>query len=244
MPGVTYFKPAGIPLRALEENLLSLEELEALRLRDHERLSQIDCAQKMNVSRPTFQRILASARRKIADTLLAGKALRIEGGNYELKGPEKADEKTTKQTVLNQKQAQGKEKIMKIAIVSDQGTTISQHFGRASQYVVVTVEEGKITGKEIRSKVGHHNFAAAGDEAHGCGSEPHGHGAGSTDKHNAMVGSILDCSNLLAGGMGRGAYESLKSHGVEPVITDVQDIDLALKLFLENKLPNLMERLH
>ena len=106
MPGVTYFKPAGIPLRALEENLLSLEELESLRLRDHERLSQIDCAQQMNVSRPTFQRILASARRKIADTLLAGKALRIEGGNYEVTGSEEADEKTTKLTVSNLKQAQ------------------------------------------------------------------------------------------------------------------------------------------
>jgi uncharacterized protein len=81
MPGVTYFKPAGIPLRFLEENCLSLEEMEAIRLRD---LEQLECARKMNISRPTFQRVLASARRKIADGLLTGKALRIEGGNYEL----------------------------------------------------------------------------------------------------------------------------------------------------------------
>ncbi len=84
MPGVTYFKPAGIPLRFLQENCLSLEEMEAIRLRDLEHLEQVECARKMNISRPTFQRVLASARRKIADSLLAGKALRIEGGNYEL----------------------------------------------------------------------------------------------------------------------------------------------------------------
>lgn len=84
MPGVTYFKPAGAPLRTLEENCLSVEEIEAIRLRDLEHLEQQQCAEKMNVSRPTFQRVLASARKKVADSLIAGKALRIDGGNYEL----------------------------------------------------------------------------------------------------------------------------------------------------------------
>ena len=84
VPGVTYFKPAGIPLRFLRENCLSLEEMEAIRLRDLEHLEQVEGAKQMNISRPTFQRVLASARRKIADSLLTGKALRIEGGNYEL----------------------------------------------------------------------------------------------------------------------------------------------------------------
>ena len=84
MPGVTYFKPAGIPLRFLGENCLYLEEIEAIRLRDVEHLEQADGAKQMNISRPTFQRVLASARQKIADSLLTGKALRIEGGNYEL----------------------------------------------------------------------------------------------------------------------------------------------------------------
>ena len=84
VPGVTYFKPAGSPLRMLEENCLSLEEMEAIRLRDLEHLEQKQCAERMSISRPTFQRVLASARKKIADSLVAGKALRIEGGNYEL----------------------------------------------------------------------------------------------------------------------------------------------------------------
>jgi len=84
MPGVTYFKPAGIPLRALEEMRLTVEEAEAIRLKDLEGLEQEGGAEKMNVSRPTFQRILASARQKIADALLNGKAIRIEGGNFEM----------------------------------------------------------------------------------------------------------------------------------------------------------------
>ena len=84
LPNVTYFKPAGIPLRALEEVLLSLEEAEAIRLKDLEGLEQEESAEKMNISRPTFQRVLASARQKMADALLHGKAIRIEGGNFEM----------------------------------------------------------------------------------------------------------------------------------------------------------------
>ncbi len=84
VPGVTYFKPAGIPMRILQEVHISLDELEAIRLKDLEGLEQEQGAEKMNVSRPTYQRILSSARQKIADALLNGRALRIEGGNFEL----------------------------------------------------------------------------------------------------------------------------------------------------------------
>jgi len=81
---VTYFKPAGIPLRALEEVRLSVEEAEAIRLKDMEGLEQEQGAERMNISRPTFQRVLASGRQKMADALLNGKAIRIEGGNFEM----------------------------------------------------------------------------------------------------------------------------------------------------------------
>ncbi|MFC1944529.1 DUF134 domain-containing protein [Chloroflexota bacterium] len=84
IPPVTYFKPAGIPLRFLEEVCLTVEEAEAIRLKDLEGLDQEQCAERMKVSRPTFQRILASSRRKMADALHNGKAIRIEGGNFEL----------------------------------------------------------------------------------------------------------------------------------------------------------------
>jgi len=83
-PEVTYFKPAGIPLSVLDENIITVEEVEALRLKDLEGLEQEEGAERMNISRPTFQRILSSARKKITDAILNGKAMRIEGGNYEL----------------------------------------------------------------------------------------------------------------------------------------------------------------
>jgi uncharacterized protein len=84
IPGITCFKPAGIPLRLLQEVCLSIDEAEAIRLKDLEDLDQEQCAQKMNISRPTFQRVLESARKTVADALLHGKAIRIEGGSFEI----------------------------------------------------------------------------------------------------------------------------------------------------------------
>ncbi|MEW6275831.1 MAG: DUF134 domain-containing protein [Bacillota bacterium] len=84
LPRLTYFKPAGVPLRELEEVGLTVEELEAIRLKDLEGLEQEACAEKMGVSRPTYHRILASARSKIAQALVNGKAIRVEGGNFQV----------------------------------------------------------------------------------------------------------------------------------------------------------------
>jgi len=131
---------------------------------------------------------------------------------------------------------------MKIAAISDDGVNISQHFGRAPLYVVVTVEENKIVGRETRPKTGHQTFAAA--EHPLAPGERHGYDAGSQTKHRSMAETIADCQVLLAGGMGWGAYESLKSYKIEPIVTDVGNIDEAVQLYLAGKLPNLMERLH
>ena len=84
IPLVNYFKPAGLPLAALEEVQLLVEEAEAIRLKDLEKLEQEQCAEKMSISQSTFSRLLDSARQKIADALLNGKAIRIGGGNYEM----------------------------------------------------------------------------------------------------------------------------------------------------------------
>jgi predicted DNA-binding protein (UPF0251 family) len=84
LPPITYFKPAGIPLAGLAEVRLLVEEAEAIRLKDLEGLGQEACAQKMSISRTTFSRILDLARQKVADALLNGKAIRIEGGNFEM----------------------------------------------------------------------------------------------------------------------------------------------------------------
>jgi predicted DNA-binding protein (UPF0251 family) len=84
LPEIKYFKPAGVPVRNVEEVCLSIEEVEAIRLKDLERLEQEEGAEMMNISRPTFHRVLNSAHHKIAEALFSGKAIRIAGGNFEI----------------------------------------------------------------------------------------------------------------------------------------------------------------
>lgn len=132
---------------------------------------------------------------------------------------------------------------MKIAAVSDDEVTISQHFGRASFYVVLTVEEAKVVARETRKKAGHHTFAAHPPSKLAPG-ERHGYDAGSRTRHESMAEAISDCQVLLAGGMGWGAYDAMKGYGIQPIVTDVADIDEAVELYLAGRLPNLMERLH
>jgi len=130
-----------------------------------------------------------------------------------------------------------------IAAISDDGTTISQHFGMARFYVVATVEDGKVVGKETRDKAGHHTFAA-GQHPETASGERHGFDAGAQTRHATMAETISDCQVLIAGGMGWGAYESMRSYNIEPVVTDVEDIDDAINLYSTGELENLMERLH
>jgi len=84
MPQSDYFKPRGIPLSVLEEVVLTVDEFEALRLADLEGLYQEQAAEKMKVSRQTFGRIIDSAHKKVAEALVQGKALKIEGGEFEI----------------------------------------------------------------------------------------------------------------------------------------------------------------
>ncbi len=86
LPKVNWFKPAGVQLRYLEEICLTLDEVESIRLADQEGGYQEVVAEKMNVSRQTVGRILASAHKKIADALVTGKAIRLEGGEINCQG--------------------------------------------------------------------------------------------------------------------------------------------------------------
>ena len=83
-PAASIFKPAGIPLRELEEVVMTLDEFEAMRLASLDGLYQEQAAEEMNISRTTFSRVIQSAHRKVADALVHGKALRIEGGPVKL----------------------------------------------------------------------------------------------------------------------------------------------------------------
>ena len=133
---------------------------------------------------------------------------------------------------------------MKIAVATDDGTSISQHFGRALSYTVVTVNDGRIDDKEKRDKTGHHTFAGQGTGASQSIGESHGYGTHAASKHASMISTIIDCDVLIAGGMGMGAYQNLKNRNIEPIVTDVENIDEAISLYVEGKLPNIQERLH
>ncbi len=132
---------------------------------------------------------------------------------------------------------------MKIAVVSDDGETISRHFGRAQFYVVIEVDDGEAVARETRPKVGHSTFANHGHESHGP-QNPRGTGHGSQAKHQAMAETISDCEVLIAGRMGQGAFDSLEELGIEPVLTDVREITEAVTLFARGDLPNRIDLLH
>ncbi len=83
-PFVVYFKPQGVPIFALQQVILNVDEYEAIRLADWEGLKHDESSQKMKISRPTFTRLLNSAHKKISDAMVNGKSIRIEGGNFVL----------------------------------------------------------------------------------------------------------------------------------------------------------------
>ena len=122
------FKPAGKPAHALDEVVLSLDEAEAIRLADLEGLYQEAAALRMAVSRQTFGRIVETARRKVADMIVNGKLLRIEGGE-----------------VVMHKEG---DSIMKVAVPARDGM-VDEHFGHCEHFVVYTLDESKkITSEE------------------------------------------------------------------------------------------------
>ena len=124
-PCVTYFKPRGIPMTELTEVGLTVEGLEAIRLADLEGLTAEAAARRMRVSRHIFGRILAEARRTVADALVNGQALRISGGTYE---------------VLPKRSLTKEEAHMLIAISSEGPSLddlVDPRFGRAGGFVLV-----------------------------------------------------------------------------------------------------------
>lgn len=76
-PASSYFKPAGIRMIHLMENVLTLPEFEAIRLVDSQEMGQEEAGKKMKISQPTFSRVLKSGRKKIADAIVNGKAIKI-----------------------------------------------------------------------------------------------------------------------------------------------------------------------
>ncbi len=127
------FKPAGIAKSELETVYVMLDEFEALRLCDFEKLSQIEAATEMQVSRATIQRLLLSGRKKFVDVILNNKILIIKNeiGNIKLKGESKMN--------IEQKE------IKKISFPTSDKTTVDGHFGHTKEFVIYTVKENTVT---------------------------------------------------------------------------------------------------
>jgi predicted Fe-Mo cluster-binding NifX family protein len=134
----------------------------------------------------------------------------------------------------------------RIAAVTDDGKTISAHFGRATQYTVVTAEDSQVQVRETRPKANHHDFQHEGShhghEDHGTHGRGFGRDAGR--KHRLMFASIQDCQVVLARGMGQGARRGLEGMGIQVILTDVKEIDRAVQAYLDGQLVDHPERLH
>jgi len=125
---------------------------------------------------------------------------------------------------------------MKIALVTDDHETISAHYGRAQFYEIFTIEAGKVIAREsIARSIQQVVSLDAGPETEG---KHHHH------DHNAMIVPIADCEVLLARGMGNGAHLSLKEHGIQPIITDIRELQAAVDAYLAGTLVDHPERLH
>jgi predicted Fe-Mo cluster-binding NifX family protein len=135
---------------------------------------------------------------------------------------------------------------MKIAAVTEDDITISQHFGRAPFYVVVTVENGKIVARERREKLGHGHFAGEQHEGGPYGADPRGHGFDPTaqSRHGRMLAAIADCDVLVARGMGAGAYHSIQQAGLRPILTDEIEVEAAALAAAAGTLQDHSDQLH
>jgi predicted DNA-binding protein (UPF0251 family)/predicted Fe-Mo cluster-binding NifX family protein len=213
VPDANYFKPRGIPASLLGEVVLALDEFEAIRLADLDGLYQEGAAKKMNVSRQTFGRIIETAHGKIADALINGKALKIEGGDVSIEEMERircprckrvygpaplsgvalACPHCNKQLIMNKNQTELEEKNMKIALPSFQNQ-VDAHFGHCEYFTVFTADEKNLIVKEEKI------------------TPPAGCGCKSNIVHTL---SQMGVKIMLAGNMGAGAVDVLNSHGIE-----------------------------
>jgi predicted Fe-Mo cluster-binding NifX family protein len=119
---------------------------------------------------------------------------------------------------------------IKIAVASEDGSSVSRHFGRAPLYAVFTIAGNRVVTTEHRPKPGHRDFT--------------GGTTGPVDKHESMAAPVSDCRAVIAGGMGDGAAGALRSQGLAVVLTDETEAEAAALRYAAGDLPNLLDRMH
>lgn len=136
---------------------------------------------------------------------------------------------------------------MKIAFATNDGNTVSQHFGRSRYYKIYTIVENKISNEQLRERqTGHyaqgqtHEHEHAHDHTH-----THGNSQEHDAKHDQMAMEIADCQVMVCGGMGNGAYMRFIQNGINVILTNQNDIKTACELFIKGNLENFAaERTH
>ena len=192
--------------------ILTVDEYEAIRLIDKEGLSQEQCGEQMQVARTTVQQIYASARKKLADVLVDGLPLRIEGGDVTLcGGGNPGCSGCYKQKIMEQYAKSKGETIMRIAVTYENGE-IFQHFGHTEQFGLYDVEDGQIVSSEVVDTAG--------------------------SGHGALAGmlSALHVDALICGGIGVGAQQALAAAGIRLYAGVTGSADAAAQALAEGKL--------
>lgn len=209
-PEVTFFKPQGIPLRELQEERLTIEGYEALRLVDLLGQSIEEASVVMGVSRHIVSRVLAEGRRVVASAIVRGMALRIEGGNYRVK-----EEQTPSQQIIT------KENNMTMIAITSEGpgleSRVDPRFGRAAGFVIVNTET---------METEYLDNGASQTMAHGAGIQ--------TAQNIADKGVTV----VLTGYVGPKAWQALQAAGIK-VGQDLENLTVgeAVKRFTDGAVP-------
>lgn len=231
LPGVTYFKPAGVLMAVLEEVALGHDEVEAIRLKHLEKMDQEAAAKQMGVSQPTFHRLLSSAHEKLAEAVIKGKALRIEGGNVTLQEGFQASacgrgrdcgriwKRAARKGLQNSFSQEGGS--MKIAVTSMDGTlegSVDERFGRCKKLVVYDPQTKTVEVVDNKANMG---------AAQGAGIQT------AQNVVNAGAGTVI------SGHFGPKAFQVLKAAGIEIYQAANVTVAEALKRFEQGQLGKL-----
>lgn len=211
---------------------LGVDELEAIRLKDIDGLDQQEAAARMGISRATYQRILKSARKKVAAALLKDAVLVVNvrhpyyincpgcgAGFYSDHGFRRGFCPSCGHGLTFQiRHNKGGDK-MKVAFSSSDGKTISAHFGRSRYFVVYEIENGAIVNQETRENP--HAKEAGQHHHHEEGHHHHGHGW--------MQRVLGDCDVVITRGLGQGTYNSLTGLGIEVYVVEEKSMEEVLR---------------
>ena len=212
-PHTLSFLPEDKPDNA-EPVILTVDEYETIRLIDREGFSQEECGEWMGVARTTVQMTYTSARRKLADVLVEGRCLRIEGGDYHLCDGASdgcGHNSCFKQKFFAQYQKRKDGNMMRIAVTYENGN-IFQHFGHTQLFKVYDVEDGQVVSSAVV-------------DTNGSG-------------HGALAGVLqaLQAEVLICGGIGGGAQMALAAAGIKLYGGVSGNADAAVEAFLAGQL--------